>query len=86
MKAGASLDVSRILTAAYRRPATSNDVADRVRSRIAFLNTATEFLRLVFQVPVDALTVSLSPGALAPPEIPPNRPTDASKEGSDDAK
>lgn len=54
------LDVAAILAAAYKRPAPDVDqVAVRVRARLALLETAGECVRLLTEAPLSALSATL---------------------------
>jgi len=54
------LDISAILAAVYRVPVKQTDeIASRVRSRLALLETVGECARLLFEAPMFALRTSL---------------------------
>ncbi len=55
------IDVAAVLAAAYRRPDVELDqVANRVRARLAFLETLGESFRLLVEAPLSAVQASLS--------------------------
>jgi len=54
------IDIGAVLAAAYRRPDTGLDqVATRVRARLALVETVGECFRLLIEVPGFALSASL---------------------------
>jgi hypothetical protein len=60
------LDVAAILHAVYRQPAPPGDeLAARVRARVALLETVTECLRLLTAAPIAALGQSFEPSRKA---------------------
>lgn len=72
---GSELDVSTLLRTAYRAPAPDSGLADRVRARVALIDTVGEIARLLVETPVFAFTATLSGGAEAPEEAPDARAT-----------
>ena len=61
------VDIAAVLAAAYRRPDTALDqVAVRVRARLALMETLGECFRLLSEAPLHAVTTSLpTPGPSA---------------------
>lgn len=57
---GSELDVSTLLRTAYRTPTPDGGLADRVRARVALIDTIGEVARLLVQAPVFALTATLA--------------------------
>ena len=57
---GSELDVSTLLRTAYRTPTPDSGLADRVRARVALIDTIGEMARLLVQAPVFALTATLA--------------------------
>jgi hypothetical protein len=54
------VDVAAILAAVYRRPSEQADqLAERVRSRLALIETMGECVRLLVEAPASALTATL---------------------------
>jgi hypothetical protein len=54
------VDVAAILNAVYRRQlAPSDELAQRVRSRLALIETLGECVRLLVEVPAAAVTATL---------------------------
>jgi len=69
------VDVAAVLAAVYRRPNEQVDqLAERVRARLALLETVGECVRLLLEVPASAVTETLG---LRPEP-------DEEKSGSDD--
>lgn len=62
---GSELDVSTLLRTAYRAPAPDGSFADRVRARVALIDTIGEVTRLLVEAPVFAFTASVG-GPSAP--------------------
>lgn len=56
---GSELDVSTLLRTAYRTPTPDSSLADRVRARVALIDTIGEVARLLGEAPVFAFTASL---------------------------
>jgi len=75
---GSELDVSTLLRTVYRTPTLDSGLANRVRDRVALIDTFGEVARLLVEAPVFALTATLGGGVNTdPPEEPP------AEEGSD---
>ena len=56
MGSAKGIDVAAILAAAYRRPmGEADDLAARVKARLALFETLSECMRLLFEAPVSAL-------------------------------
>ncbi|HEY6727433.1 MAG TPA: hypothetical protein VI197_25535 [Polyangiaceae bacterium] len=61
---GSELDVSTLLRTAYRAPTPDGSLAERVRARVALIDTIGEVARLLVEAPAFALTATL--GSAAP--------------------
>jgi hypothetical protein len=54
------VDVAAILAAVYRRPSEQSDqLAERVRARLALIDTLGECVRLLVEVPASVVSASL---------------------------
>lgn len=62
------LDVSTLLRTAYRTPTLDSGLADRVRARVALIDTIGEVARLLLEAPAFAFTATLSADSEAPEE------------------
>jgi len=67
---GSELDVSTLLRTAYRAPAPDSGLAERVRARVALIDTFGEIARLLVETPVFAFTTTLGAGSEVPEEAP----------------
>ena len=67
---GSELDVSTLLRTAYRAPTLDNALANRVRARVALIDTVGEIARLLLETPAFAFTATLGAGSEAPEEAP----------------
>ncbi len=57
-----TVDVAAILAAVYKRPPEEVDeIAGRVRARLALLETVSEGLRLLTEAPLAAINASIAP-------------------------
>ena len=74
---GSELDVSTLLRTVYRTPTLDSGLANRVRARVALIDTFGEVARLLVEVPAFALTATLGGSVTAVPEEAP------AEEGSD---
>lgn len=74
---GSELDVSTLLRTAYRTPAPDASLADRVRARVALIDTVGEVARLLVEAPVFALTTTLGDSPLADADAPSGEDSDA---------
>jgi hypothetical protein len=55
-----TVDVAAVLAAVYRRPTEQLDqLADRVRARLALIDTVSECVRLLVEVPASVISASL---------------------------
>ncbi len=71
MKPHEQIDVAAVLAAAYKRPDVEIDqVAARVRARLALLETLGESFRLLSEAPIFALRSTLNAGSLDEPSTP----------------
>jgi hypothetical protein len=73
---GSQVDVSALLRAAYRTPAQSDELAARVRARVALLETIGEAVRLLVEAPSSALLATISTSSM------PEHATDDQVEGA----
>lgn len=60
---GSELDVSTLLRTAYRAPTPDGSLAERVRARVALIDTIGEVARLLVEAPVFVLTATLGGGS-----------------------
>lgn len=61
---GSELDVSTLLRTAYRTPTPDASLADRVRARVALIDTIGEVARLLGEAPVFAFGATLGESSL----------------------